>query len=75
MDMETIKAIIKALRTGGYSPRRVYDSQGGIYREEPAGSGGMLEAFNRRKRSLEYDKYKMMQERMGETPVSYEEWK
>lgn len=66
-----IKEIIKSLRQ---SPR-----EPGIYREKGQvplrQRGGMVdEMVGRPRQRMQYDHYKMIQDRSGESPVSYDEW-
>lgn len=73
MDMDMLKAIVGALRSGRKADRRVY-KEGKLFRTEPVPTSSLIESMNKRKRAMEYDKYRIMQERMGETPVSYQEY-
>ena len=66
-----VKEIIKSLRQ---SPR-----EPGVYREPGRAPlrqrGGLVdEMVGRPRQRMQYDHYKTIQDRIGESPVSYDEW-
>lgn len=70
MDLKTIKYIIEALRTSPVEP--------GIYRDPGFAprrmAGPLLGGGGKLKSELEYGKYRKIQDAIGETPVSYDEF-
>jgi hypothetical protein len=73
MDFKMMSAIIDALRQSPSGQRRVYKG-GQLSRTEQSPLFGNRNVVQQTGDDVGYTKYVRMSERMGETPVSFEEW-